>query len=297
MKTLLLASVAALSVFNIAEARADAVFPTRLVWQCGKATVTWSMNEVPDHLTERPRSWFSYQVTGIENPNNRFGADDDGLYMNGKLCWPVEPVTCLRPDGTAEPCESRQVPLPKPRPADAPEAVPIPKTVLYYEPGGIIQDHIERWRKLAESGDDVEIRDACKSGCTLIMMYVPSYRLCFGEAASLQFHLAWTKDTGKPNIDFSRWMFENYPQTIRAWLKANGGFEKMSIEEMWVLPAEVLWRMGYRKCDPEAPEAPIPMTIIRSSKVMHNPCDIPGCDDAPRASIPSLYSDEKAKEL
>jgi hypothetical protein len=114
MKKALLASITTLLLLNIAEARADAVFPTRPVWQCGKATVIWSMNEVPDHLTERPRSWFSYQVTGIEKPNNRFGFDDDGLYMNGKLCWPVEPVTCLRPDGTAERCESRQTPFPRP---------------------------------------------------------------------------------------------------------------------------------------------------------------------------------------
>src|SRR5262249_15798841 len=172
VKKRFLIGIAALSLFNAAGARADASFPTRLVWQCGKATVTWSMNEVPNH--EYSRSWFSYQVTGIEKPNNRFGLDDDGLYMNGKLCWPVEPVTCLKPNGETEPCESRQIPLPQPRPSDAPASVPLPKTVLYYEPGGIFQDHMKRWQKLAESGDDVEIRDACMSGCTLIMMHIPS---------------------------------------------------------------------------------------------------------------------------
>ena len=31
-------------------------------------------------------------------------------------------------------------------------------TVLYYEIGGLGQDHIERWRALAASGDNVEIR-------------------------------------------------------------------------------------------------------------------------------------------
>src|SRR5262249_8334658 len=106
--------------------------------------------------------------------NNRFGLDDDGLYMNGKLCWPVEPVTCLRPDGTAERCESRQVPLPRPRPEDAPAPVPIPKTALYYEPGGIIRDQIERWQRIAQSDNDVEIRGECMSACTLIMAYVPN---------------------------------------------------------------------------------------------------------------------------
>jgi len=89
------------------------------------------MKSVSEHLTERPRSWFEYEVKGLEKRDNRFAADDDGLYMNGKLCWPVEPVTCLKPNGETEPCESRQIPPPKSRPTDAPPAVPIPKTVLY----------------------------------------------------------------------------------------------------------------------------------------------------------------------
>ena len=80
MKKLFLIGVTALSLFNTAGARADASFPTRQVWQCGKTTVIWSMHAVPDHLTERRRDWFSYEVTGIEKPNNRFGWDDDGLY-------------------------------------------------------------------------------------------------------------------------------------------------------------------------------------------------------------------------
>jgi len=277
MKRLLLAGVAALFLATgAAHANTEAErlneeegrtvsFPSRMVWQCGNVTVTWSMKSVPEHLTERPRSWFEYEVKGLEKRDNRFAADDDGLYMNGKLCWPVEPVTCLKPNGEIEPCESRQIPLPKLRPADAPASVPLPKTVLYYEPGGIFQDHMKRWQKLAESGDDVEIRDACMSGCTLIMMHIPSYRLCFGEAASLQFHLAWIKETGKPDMNLSKWMFDNYPQNIRDWLKANGGLEKMSIEEMWELPAKVLWRMGYRKCDLEA-VSPVPMTVIRRSE-------------------------------
>lgn len=106
---------------------------------------------MPNH--EYPRSWFS--------PNNRFGLDDDGLYMNGKLCWPVEPVTCLRPDGTTESCESRQIPFPRPRPAEAPKPIPIEKTVLYNEPGGVLEDHIKRWEARAASGNDVEIRALC----------------------------------------------------------------------------------------------------------------------------------------
>ena len=215
------------------------------------------MNEVPNH--EYSRSWFSYQVTGIEKPNNRFGLDDDGLYMNGKLCWPVEPVTCLKPNGETEPCESRQTPLPKSRPTDAPRAVPIPKTVLYYEPGGVIADHVKRWRELAQSGDEVEIRGWCGSACTLIMAYVPRERICFGGNASLAFHAARNAETGEVSIQTTTWMFYQYPEDIRNWLKDKDGLVVNN-----TLTAPGLWSMGYRKCDREAP--PIPMTINRGQE-------------------------------
>src|SRR5438876_5036905 len=48
-----------------------------------------------------------------------------------------------------------------------------PGMVIYFEPGGVIKEHIERWQELAGSGTDVEILDACYSACTLIVAYVP----------------------------------------------------------------------------------------------------------------------------
>jgi hypothetical protein len=260
-----LAGVAALSVFNIAGVHADGDFPARLVWQCGKATVIWSMNEVPDHLTERPRSWFSYQVTGIEKPNNRFGLDDDGLYMNGKLCWPVEPVTCLRPDGTAERCESRQTPFPTPRPAEAPLPVDIPTTDIYDDNGGLFHVRQADWKRLAESGNDIAIRGHCLSGCTMVMIYVPEHRICFGEGAALGFHAARSGQTGEAVLSTTQWMVGHYPQNILMWLKNRGGAEKMTVEDFWMLYADELWEMGYRKCAPEPPDLrpPVPMTIIK----------------------------------
>jgi len=70
------------------------------------------------------------------------------------------------------------------------------KTVLYNEPGGIAYEHWKRWQALAQSGNDVEIRGPCVSGFTLIMAQVPSDKLCFGEASSLQFHMA--RNSGYP---------------------------------------------------------------------------------------------------
>jgi hypothetical protein len=245
-------------------ASAQAVsFPSRMVWQCGNVTVTWSMKDVPEHLTERPRSWFEYQVKGLEKRDNRFAADDDGLYMNGKLCWPVEPVTCLKPNGETEPCESRQIPLPKSRPPDAPPAVPIPKTVIYHDPGGYLHILEDRWRKLFESGDDVEIRGPCYSGCTMIMAYIPRERICFDRNASLNFHLPQA-DNRESALTGGRYMFNKYPDDIRLWLHERGGLEAMPHKQgWWVLWANDLWAMGYQTCEEEVLE---PMTIISSGK-------------------------------
>jgi hypothetical protein len=42
-------------------------------------------------------------------------------------------------------------------------------------------------------------------------------------------------------------MVSQYPQDIRFWLRDRGAPEKMTIEDMWTLPASELWKMGYRR--------------------------------------------------
>jgi hypothetical protein len=262
MTKLLLSGIAALPLLYAAGAHATEQDKLLFKWQCGNVGVTVSDKSTPDDGWFGPRE---YTVIGVEKVNNRFLWSNDGFYLNGKLCWPVFPVTCLRPDGTAEPCESRQVPLPKPRPADAPEAVPIPKTVLYYEPGGYLHILEERWRKLAESGDDVEIRGPWFSGCTMIMAHVPKERICFDRVASLNFHLPQVDDR-EVALQGGRYMLNRYPQDIRLWLREKGGVENMPHKEgWWILWAHELWDMGYRKCEPE--ELPVPMTITKSAKM------------------------------
>jgi len=144
-----------------------------------------------------------------------------------------------------------------------------PRPCSNFEPGGVLHEHIRRWQALAASGDDVEIRGLCGSACTLIMAYVSRERICFGEAASLGFHLARkvtaeAKDPyGVGDIETSRWMLNQYPQDIRTWIKNKGGFEWMSVGDSLTLDAVELWAMGYRKCEPD--ELPVPMRILRSS--------------------------------
>src|SRR5262245_18549010 len=58
---------------------------------------------------------------------------------------------------------------------------PLDKTFLGRGRGGRVDQHIERWRALAASGDDVEIRGSCVSACTLVLAYIPKERLCFSQ--------------------------------------------------------------------------------------------------------------------
>jgi hypothetical protein len=193
--------------------------------------------------------------------------------MQGNLPTPVQklpthpPIACVAPNWENESCDSRQTPLPRPNPLGALALKPPrPKTVLYDEPGGGVQWYIERWRAVDASGNDVEIRGSCASACTLVMAVVPADRICFGDAASLRFHMSSRFDV--PTAETAQWMLDQYPQDIRLWIMAKGGVEKMTIEQMWTLAAPELWAMGYRKCGPEEkpPEGTLaPMTKVRST--------------------------------
>src|SRR6516225_8814348 len=110
-----------------------------------------------------------------------------------------------------------------------------PKTELYNEPGGSLPDHISRWEAPAASGNDVEIRGQCNSGCTLVMGYVPREKICFDGFARLGFHSARRGE--EPDLQTTTWMLNKYPQDIRMWLRDKGAPEKMTVNDMWELPA------------------------------------------------------------
>jgi hypothetical protein len=139
-------------------------------------------------------------------------------------------------------------------------------TVLYHEWGGDLREHEARWKTLAESGDDVEVRGWCVSGCTMIMAYVPKSRICFAWGSSLRFHQARagiTVETATPSNSTTQYMLNKYPLDIKTWLEKRGGVQEMTVEKFWVLDATELWEMGYRKCGPEA--YPVPMTKLSES--------------------------------
>jgi hypothetical protein len=126
--------------------------------------------------------------------------------------------------------------------------LPPAKTVLQGETGGRIDEHWSRFRDIYNSGADVEVHGKCNSACTLITN-MPKSRLCFAEGSHLGFH--WAREVvwnGPPSRESTEWMIDHYPPDIRAWLDAQGGIEKMPKDGFWIMPAFILWGMGYRRC-------------------------------------------------
>ena len=81
------------------------------------------------------------------------------------------------------------------------------------------------------------------------MSRVPKNRICFGEKAYLNFHMARFSADGLPSYETTQWMIDSYPTDIQMWLEAKGGLAKMpSYNGYWTLTARELWKMGYRKC-------------------------------------------------
>jgi hypothetical protein len=74
--------------------------------------------------------------------------------------------------------------------------------VVNYDQGGSFDIYKERWSEIARMDDQVEVLDYCASGCTVLTMYIPKDRLCFGERASLNFHAAGR--LGKPDMVFTK---------------------------------------------------------------------------------------------
>ena len=255
----------------------------RWEWQCGnvnvKVTQKVTLLEKPFNL---PTST-EYVVTGIEKSNNRFqyvwGKDD--LYLNGRLCVlkakplpkkdetkpeppTAEPVKCLKPDGTEEPCESRDTAQPltpeeryrawrgeelrQDRPPTNPLSQPV---VISFGRGGNINEHVALFTKYRTVGTKVELRGPCYSACTIITAYVAKENLCIAEGAFMAFHAARVS-MGSPTIAGGATirMVDAYPIEIRQWIDRNGGVGNLPHDGFWTMYDRDLWQMGYPRCAP-----------------------------------------------
>ncbi len=98
--------------------------------------------------------------------------------------------------------------------------------------GGRIGTYIERFEKLRDLGENVEIDGDCVSACTLLLRYIPPDRVCVTPKARLGFHTAWKP--GFLGLHFSsdagtQILLDSYPAGIRAWLLEHGGLSSQMV--------------------------------------------------------------------
>jgi len=93
-------------------------------------------------------------------------------------------------------------------------------------PGGQVGPFIELFDKVRQSGERVVIDGPCLSACTLVLMTVPSERICVTRRAVLGFHAARSMDRrGRlyAEPEASKAVHEAYPEPIRNWISRRGG--------------------------------------------------------------------------
>jgi hypothetical protein len=93
-------------------------------------------------------------------------------------------------------------------------------------PGGQVGPFIELFDRVRQTGERVVIDGPCLSACTLVLMTVPSERICVTRRAVLGFHAARSMDDrGRmyAEPEASRAVLEAYPVPVRNWISRRGG--------------------------------------------------------------------------
>src|SRR4051812_27260000 len=93
-------------------------------------------------------------------------------------------------------------------------------------PGGQVGPFIELFDRVRASGERVVIDGPCLSACTLVLMTVPSERICVTRRAVLGFHAARSIDRrGRiyAEPEASKAVQEAYPMAVRNWISRRGG--------------------------------------------------------------------------
>jgi hypothetical protein len=93
-------------------------------------------------------------------------------------------------------------------------------------PGGQVGPFIELFDKVRETGERVVIDGPCLSACTLVLMTVPSERICVTRRAVFGFHAARSMDQrGRlyAEPEASKAVQAAYPEQIRNWISRHGG--------------------------------------------------------------------------
>jgi hypothetical protein len=93
-------------------------------------------------------------------------------------------------------------------------------------PGGQVGPFIDLFERVRQTGESVVIDGPCLSACTLVLMTVPTERICVTRRAVLGFHAARSMDRrGRlyAEPEASQAVLEAYPEPVRNWISRRGG--------------------------------------------------------------------------
>ena len=92
--------------------------------------------------------------------------------------------------------------------------------------GGRIGAYVNKYQRLASSGESVIIDGLCASACTIVLSALPHDKICVTSRATLGFHAAWNFGAnGRTFTDpeATLMLYSTYPVPVRRWISRRGG--------------------------------------------------------------------------
>ena len=117
--------------------------------------------------------------------------------------------------------------------------------VIWYSPGGILQDFWQAETKGEAREEYVEVRGRCASACTVVLH---NPHVCIAAGGSFMFHQAWeiAHDGEEPhaNPEATAVVFSTYPKGVRDWIIERGGLTDSPL----IMTAREAWSAGVERC-------------------------------------------------
>jgi hypothetical protein len=121
-----------------------------------------------------------------------------------------------------------------------------PKPVIILDDrGGRVNDYMKAAQEYAAEGREVRIVGLCWSACSLALS-VPN--VCVGSMATVMFHDAYDRKSGKVNLSVTIDLLNQLPKNIRD--KVSKTIQK-DFHADSTLDASALIKLGVRKCERE----------------------------------------------
>jgi hypothetical protein len=107
-----------------------------------------------------------------------------------------------------------------------------PIGLLEDDEGGGVEEYIDKYKILRDSGQAVEISGGCYSACTLVFAFVPAERICVTRSASLVFHAPYYLDAKGREFripSYTKTVAQMYPRKMRDFFRKRGGLRSRPI--------------------------------------------------------------------